>query len=99
MVIEPTEFHNGDRVEIIDIDIVDPKRKLHNGSTGTVVHVDSPDSLCIEYDDYIDGHNGGGCGRDGHCWWTPAKALELLSEEHTTVTPASIDSLYAFLGI
>lgn len=96
---ELREFHNGDRVEIVNIEIVDPKPKLHNGSTGTVVCDDGPDSICIEYDDNIDGHDGGGYGEQGYCWWTPPKALELICNEQITISPRTTEDLYAFLGI
>lgn len=32
----------------------------------------------VEFDEYIGGHDGGGMGKDGHCWWSHFNLLELV---------------------
>ena len=44
---------------------------LKEGARGTIIDIIDTDSfeVLIEFDDYIDGHNGSGRGKYGHCWW------------------------------
>lgn len=41
-------------------------------SFGTVIAISKNEyrvSALVQFDEYIEGHDGGGLGEDGHCWW------------------------------
>ena len=47
---------------------------------GTIrVYKDAESSICVEFDEYIGGHNGGEF-KNGHCWWVYGEDLELVTE-------------------
>jgi hypothetical protein len=65
-------FNVGDRVE----------HKKYG--SGTVIgYPDSKDSVCVEFDEYISGHNGdnsyGFSGKDGHCWYCSFPDIKRIS--------------------
>ena len=54
------------------------------GARGTIIFIDRnqffEDLVLIEFDDYINGHDGYHYGsdiegKDGHCWWFPEENL------------------------
>lgn len=60
---------------VIAVTEVDGKNDTYNRA-GTIIanSGNSEFDICVEFDDYIAGHNGyvsgkGPMGRDGHCWW------------------------------
>lgn len=38
------------------------------GMRGTIINASSFNTL-IEFDDFINGHDGSGRGKNGYCWW------------------------------
>lgn len=48
---------------------------------GKVIKINNEGVSCdilVEFDDWMNGHDGGDVGRDGRCWWCFAKHLKLL---------------------
>jgi hypothetical protein len=37
----------------------------------------------IEFNSFMGGHDGGGIGRDGYCWWVREQDIELLEKRET----------------
>lgn len=77
------EFQVGDRVrfikkdyEISDINIVNELGVIRETGTGA-------SSVLVEFDNNIGGHDGGGKGKDGHCWWVmnSSEYLELVDNK------------------
>lgn len=61
-------FKIGDRVKVISDYSGGKMLKNH---VGTIVYIDRS-TVCVEFDEYIDGHNGSvidGLGKNGYCWW------------------------------
>jgi hypothetical protein len=57
--------------------------------TGRVIAVSSWDIqvFCVEFDKFINGHNGFNTkikGKDGHCWWVGEYHLTPLFSENVT---------------
>lgn len=78
------KFQVGDRVrcikkdyEIGGINIVNELGVIREAETG-----DS--SVLVEFDNNIGGHNGGGKGKDNHCWWimNSSEYLELVDNNY-----------------
>lgn len=63
----------GDRVIVID----SPIDAFINGETGRVLGV-FDDMALIEFDNDIGGHDGGGGGKYGHCWYCYSEYVQLL---------------------
>lgn len=63
------QFNIGDRVEKTD--------GAYKGKCGRVIGFDFRD-VCVEFDEYIDTHDCGGRGKDGHCWYCDAENIKLL---------------------
>lgn len=55
--------------------------KSLKGEIGTIVCV-GEDWAVVEFDNYINGHDGGNLGKDGHCWGLPPNKLERLVENN-----------------
>lgn len=77
------EFQVGDRVrfikkdyEISSINIVNELGVIREAETGA-------SSVLVEFDNNIGGHNGGGKGKDNHCWWVmnSSEYLELVGNK------------------
>lgn len=67
----------GDRVVMLKND---NREKLFD-LEGTIIIKDPVDNqYCVEFDEYISGHDGAGRGKDGHCWWVLGKEIKLVSE-------------------
>lgn len=64
MKVQMNEIKLGDRVVMIMSD-----HKIPKGMEGTVRHIDD-DVIGVEWDFYIEGHNGNGAyiGKSGYCW-------------------------------
>lgn len=78
-------FNVGERVVAIkEIDY-----KISKGSTGTIVHdskYDSPNlGLGVQWDNYINGHNCCGKGKEGYCWYVDYASVELLSNKELKI--------------
>ena len=55
-----------------------PPRKA---GQGTVLYIDGSHA-CVQFEENIDGHNGGFSpvkGKNGHCWWVDISELTSLS--------------------
>lgn len=59
-------FKVGDRVRCIDR-FFNPNA---TGKIGTVIDNDDF-SVLVEFDEFVNGHDGSGRGKDGRCWWVP----------------------------
>lgn len=77
------KFQVGDRVrcikknyEIGGINIVNELGVIREAETGA-------SSVLVEFDNNIGGHNGGGKGKDNHCWWVmnSSEYLELVDNK------------------
>lgn len=77
------EFQVGDRVrfikkdyEISSINIVNELGVIREAETGA-------SSVLVKFDNNIGGHNGGGKGKDNHCWWVmnSSEYLELVGNK------------------
>ncbi|MGN0005311.1 MAG: hypothetical protein ACI37Z_05015 [Candidatus Gastranaerophilaceae bacterium] len=67
-------FKLGDRVIAIKAYM---NKKEIIGQQGTVIYIGGM-SLTVEFDDDIYGHDGGGIGKYGHCWYFPTTAQKCL---------------------
>lgn len=67
-------FNLFDRVVYVSDRECDNKKLT--GLTGVVVS-NPGNRPAVEFDCHINGHNAGGAGKDGHCWYVPADRLEL----------------------
>lgn len=80
------DLNIGDRVRVVSESkiIKKQKNKILNGMIGTVKD-QSDERAGIEFDDYMDGHNGLWNGKDGYCWYLPYECLERIedTEEET----------------
>lgn len=84
---------------VIAITAVDGKEDTYN-RTGTII-ADSGNNgfdICVEFDDYIAGHDGyvsgkGSTGRDGHCWWGMLADFELENIAEGVEIKLSFDDL------
>lgn len=79
------EFQVGDRVRCIKkdykiggINIVNELGVIREAETGA-------SSVLVEFDNNIGGHDGGGKGKDNHCWWfmNSSEYLELVDNKDT----------------
>lgn len=72
-------FKVGDRVRVVSEYSSGKKLKGH---FGTIVDANNGRSVCVEFDEYINGHDGNdiaSLGRDGHCWWIDVEELIITS--------------------
>ena len=78
------EFQVGDRVRCIKkdykiggINIVNELGVIREAETGA-------SSVLVEFDNNIGGHDGGGKGKDNHCWWfmNSSEYLELVDNKN-----------------
>lgn len=76
------EWKVGDRVRVV----TEYKRYIHvyKGLQGTIISTDGAAcTLLVEFDEAVNGHNGGGRGKNGYCWW-----FRELDEQYTYGVPA-----------
>lgn len=73
-----TTFSVGDRVRNIKEYDYHPEAV---GKIGTVIQVTDSDYTAVEFDEYVDGHNGLGNGKEGYCWCFEPEYLELVKDE------------------
>lgn len=71
---KPRPFCLGDRVVYTDA-IMSPHIYGKHGRVVRIDHAHGTNNICVEYDKDIGGHDCGGEGKDGHCWWCFAKWL------------------------
>lgn len=77
------KFKVGDRVKCV---------KCHDGNikavgkVGTVIKFsDTCSDYLIEFDVNVDGHDGCGAGKKGHCWWLFDRHLELARDKNECI--------------
>ena len=76
-----------DRVKIIK----SSKLEARLETKGSVVYIRSHQGrveILIEFDDYIDGHQGASVdygGKKGHCWWVIEKSQTIAAKDSITV--------------
>lgn len=71
-----TDFKVGDRVKY------KYRYRKFSNKIGTIIYItdnshEYQPSALVEFDNHIGGHDGGGAGKDGHCWWFYSNSLEL----------------------
>lgn len=79
------KFKIGDRVKYTE-EAGDAEKK---NEIGTIINIDKSNdkTILIDFDNFIDGHNGNFGkiqGKDGHCWWCEEKDLELIEKTKTS---------------
>ena len=57
------------------LDYVDKNHSFKAGMRGKIIDRSLPYGAVIEFDDCINGHDGSGKGKNGHCWWLPKGIL------------------------
>ena len=80
------EFRVGDRVKALtNVGY----RHGTKGEIGTVICIKPENSMLVEFDNNIAGHDGNGVcevsGKNGHCWFVKPCDLQLVSENQTVV--------------
>ena len=88
----------GDRIIVKNVSFDNTDEPM-TGDTGTVVKMSEYDIL-VEFDRVIpDGHDGGGIGRDRHCWWIMPKDIEILQENDVRLDNLDTKDLFDLIGI
>lgn len=78
--MEDTKFRVGDRVRATR----ESWGTIKAGDLGTVIpNLPGHHNALVEFDDNVSGHDGGGQGKDGHCWWLSDDDIELVHEAPT----------------
>ena len=84
---------------VIAVTAVDGKDDTYNRA-GTIISNSGNSMLdiCVEFDDYIYGHDGttgssGPRGKDGHCWWGLLEDFELEDIAEGVEIKLSFDEL------
>ena len=94
--MELKDFEVGDRVRVNSMLTDDIER------IGTILMINSEDvmwPLGIEFDENLGGHNLGGRGKDGHCWWIPLNdLLEVITAPNINLEPTMVDQIKSFLN-
>lgn len=63
-------FKVGDRVGVIGRECLFDNSYIKEGMLGTVVGIEGSDpNIGVQFDAYIKGHNAGGKGKKGFCWF------------------------------
>lgn len=70
IVIATCDFYNG-----CDI--------TFNGQIGKIIEISGLKTACVQFNNNIDGHNGDGLGKQGHCWWGSIQGLKLYNNRIT----------------
>ena len=79
---EPREFKVGDRIRVNEKGLSNwPKLKLEGVDLGTVIDYRHRNDIGIQFDKKFGGHDCGGNGEDGYCWWVAEDEIELVEEE------------------
>lgn len=73
------KFEVGNEVVVTDIG-VSSNPKIICGMKGKVLFVDAVGVL-VEFETYIGGHDGGGRGEGGKCYWVSYQSIELNNQE------------------
>lgn len=75
-------FGIGDRVRCI-VDFPDDNSYITVGSMGTVCDVDNfSDSICVDWDDDVNGHSCQSMAKQSHGWNVSPKDLELVDGDN-----------------
>lgn len=64
--------------KFVEYKIGDRVRTHNENNIGTIIDFNDAHVALIEYDEFIDGHDGGGIGKDGHCWLVFTTDLKLV---------------------
>lgn len=85
----------GDRVELVDGYVVYDE---FVGFVGTVLEVNTPYSIAVEFDERNDiwFHSCGGIGKSNHCLWLYDRYLKVIDERISVI---SDEHLRSFLSI
>lgn len=65
----------GDRVVAINIMV---ESTLLDGESGTIIQIFDNDMILVEFDNDVGGHDGGGMGEYGHCWYLYSENVQPL---------------------
>lgn len=78
-------FKVGDRVEVIGVNKSDPltgNEYIKDGMFGTIIVIDDSEPMIgVEFDEYIKGHNAGGNGKNGFCWFMFEQSLKKVEKK------------------
>lgn len=71
----------GDRVRVVFVPSLFKSRddEIKIGTKGTVKHLRKTD-VGVEFDEYINGHDGWWGGKYGYCWYVPYERLEKIED-------------------
>lgn len=47
-----------------------------NGESGIIIQTFDNDMILVEFDNEVDGHDGGGMGEYGHCWYLHSENVQ-----------------------
>lgn len=74
----------GDRVRVVFVPSLFKSRdyEIKIGTKGIVKHLRKTD-VGVEFDEYINGHDGWWGGKYGYCWYIPYERLEKIEETDT----------------
>lgn len=74
----------GDRVRVVFVPSLFKSRddEIKIGTKGIVKHLRKTD-VGVEFDEYINGHDGWWGGKYGYCWYVPYERLEKIEETDT----------------
>ena len=61
--------------EVETLNYIDKNSNFKAGMKGTIIGCARTSGADIEFDDWIDGHDGNYRGKMGHCWWLPEEIL------------------------
>lgn len=64
--------------KFVEYKIGDRVRTHNENNIGTIIDFDTAYVALIEYDEFINGHDGCGMGKQGHCWWVDTTDLKLV---------------------
>lgn len=68
----------GDRVVAVNTTESAWGNALLDGVSGTIIHTFDNDMILVEFDNDVDGHDAGGRGKYGHCWYLHGEDVEPL---------------------
>ena len=91
-----SELKVGDRVEVI---LPEFDGKYLFGENGIIVNL-KDDSIAVEFDKNINGHDAGGIGKKGHCWRIPPEFLKKTNETKLSALEIKIiDGMKKEIGV
>lgn len=72
---------------------------METGYTGTIIGIypdDNRKNICVEFDTYINGHDGDDTsinGKDGYCWWVCSEEITIIKNNKIVITTDGNETL------